>query len=99
MISIEEYTKRLTDSLRMVKHSHVFSGKNGAEYFAKEYGAGLAWYPEEQAREYIRKSYSMCVIGYDLKPPINAKDWLRAVNTGYDRAKNRKNMGGIIAHE
>jgi hypothetical protein len=100
MLTIEEYTRRVRGMLGIAhRDCHLYQGVEGARRIAREYGAGLADYPEEQARDYIRKSYDVCFHGYDLRPPIDAKDWNREVMAGYTRAKNRKNTGGIIAHE
>lgn len=88
MKPIDQYTRDVRDALRLAhRDCRLYQGAEGARRIAREYGAGLAFYPEDQAREYMRKSYDVCVTGYDLKPPINAKDWNREVMAGYNRVK------------
>jgi tetrahydromethanopterin S-methyltransferase subunit F len=51
MSTIEEYTRGVRDMLGIVhRDCHLYQGIEGARRIAREYGAGLADYPEEHAR-------------------------------------------------
>ena len=53
-----------------------YEGKEGALRLAREIGHGLNDFPQCQHQNAITSSYSMiCVRFYDLKPPVNAKEW------------------------
>jgi len=91
MISAIDYTRELGLALRIQvarDPTGPYSGREGALRLAREYGYGLAGYPEKEALDAIGRSYGMiCVIGYDLKPPVNAKEWVREVRKGMERRK------------
>lgn len=86
-MNIQQYTDAVVNALRMVNHT-IYSGKTGARRIAREYGVGLADFSEDEARRFIRNSYTMvCVVGYNLKPPIDAKEWISEVQKAYENAK------------
>lgn len=91
MISAIEYTRELGQALRIQLANNpdgLYAGREGAMRLAREYGYGLADYPEKEAFDALGRSYGMiCVIGYDLKPPLDAKDWVREVRKGMERRK------------
>ena len=94
MISAVEYTRELGQALRVHLANDptgLYSGREGALRLAREYGYGLAEYPEKEAFDALGRSYGMiCVIGYDLKPPLDAKDWVREVRKAIERRKERR---------
>ena len=91
MISAIDYTRELGLALRIQvarDPTGPYSGREGALRLAQEYGYGLAEYPEKEAFDALGRSYGMiCVIGYDLKPPLDAKEWVREVRKGMERRK------------
>ena len=91
MISAIDYTRELGLALRIQvarDPTGPYSGREGALRLAREYGYGLAEYPEKEAFDALGRSYGMiCVIGYDLKPPLDAKDWVREVQKEMKRKK------------
>jgi len=91
MITAIEYTRKLGDALRVaVFQTDLYSGKEGCLRLAREYGRGLADYPEKEALEALRASYGLiCVIGYNMKPPIDAKEWVNEVE------KSRKQKASV----
>jgi len=65
----------------------IYYGPEGAKRLGRECGPALLDFGEFGIGN-IGATYSaICVIAYQLKPPIDAKDWLAAVREGYDRAK------------
>lgn len=91
MGSAREYTKAIRDALRIAR-PRVYEGKEGALRLAREYGAGLADSPKEEAEEEMRNALSyndICVRGYDLNPPINVADWQKEVRMSYEKALRR----------
>lgn len=97
-MTAKEYTQRVRDVLFTIhRDCHLYQGKEGALRIAREYGYGLADFDEKEAENEIRNSYmSLCVRGYDLKPPIDAKDWNKAVKEGYQKALNRRGGFNVL---
>lgn len=74
-------------SLHCYSSDSVYFGPEGAKRLGRECGPALLDFGEFGI-DNIGATYSaICVIAYQLKPPIDAKDWLAAVREGYDRAK------------
>lgn len=93
-LTAQEYTRKLREALGMAHHTcHLFQGKQGAERIAREYGRGLAELAEQdeaEALEELRNSYiSLCVRGYNLNPPINAKDWMKEVTQAFEEHRQK----------
>ena len=64
-----------------------YSGEEGAWRLAHECGPALLDFGE-YGIENIGATYSaICVIAYQLKPPVDAKAWFRAMRDGYEKAK------------
>ncbi|MGG1104247.1 hypothetical protein ABES74_09290 [Bacillus subtilis] len=56
--------------------SNVYAGRDGALRLAREIGFCLNDFNPEQARLALSDSYNfVCVMGYDLQPPLDKKDW------------------------
>ena len=65
----------------------LFYGPEGAKRLGRECGPALLDFGEYGIKN-IGATYSaICVIAYQLKPPIDTKDWLESVREGYNRAK------------
>ena len=66
----------------------IFYGPEGAKRLGRECGPALLDFGE-YGLEHISATYSaICVIAYQLRPPIDAKEWLKAVREGYQNAKS-----------
>jgi hypothetical protein len=81
MASANDYLKRVATALAIsLRNSNIYKGRDGALRLAREVGYCLNDFPPEEAYEAFRNSYNMvCVVGYDLKPPVSAKEWNEAV--------------------
>lgn len=65
----------------------VYYGTEGAKRLGRECGPALLDFGEFGI-DNIGATYSaICVIAYQLKPPIDAKEWFTSVWEGYNRAK------------
>ena len=65
----------------------IYNGKDGCLRLAREYGAGLADLPGNEAKDELQSSYGvLCVRAYLLKPPIDAKEWINEAKKGMERA-------------
>lgn len=85
MISAQEYTDNLLNALSQYIFNNqgfgLYEGKEGCLRLAREYGYGLKDYPEKGRLSTIHSSYScLCVRFYNLKPPIDAKEWIKEIN-------------------
>lgn len=79
-----EYTHNLLQALfsNYENVMQLYSGREGALRLAREYGYGLNDSPENERNEMIQSSYGyLCVRFYNLKPPINAKEWVNEIRT------------------
>ena len=65
----------------------LFYGPEGAKRLGRECGPALLDFGEYGEKEMGATYSAICVIAYQLRPPIDAKDWLAAVREGYERAK------------
>lgn len=67
----------------------IYYGEDGCRRFAKECGYAIPdfTFDRDIQNEMIQSTYScICVIAYDLKPPIDAKEWFAKMREGRDRA-------------
>ncbi|MCL9628273.1 hypothetical protein [Bacillus subtilis] len=56
--------------------SNVYVGRDGSLRLAREIGFCLNDFNPAQARLALGDSYNLvCVMGYDLHPPLDKKDW------------------------
>ena len=84
MMTAIEYTREvglaLVSSIGRFGQDSPYYGQDGCLRLAREYGYGLRGYAEKEAVDALRSSYGMiCVIGYNLKPPVDAKEWVAEV--------------------
>lgn len=64
----------------------IYYGEEGAKRFARECGPALLDFPDGEKR--ISETYSgICVMAYDLKPPIDASVWFDEMRKGMRHAK------------
>lgn len=72
-----DYLKKLQNALiYSLNQSNLYRGKEGALRLAREIGSILKELDDKTANEYFNRSYNeICVIGYNLKPPVNKKEW------------------------
>lgn len=77
----------------MAASGHCYSpdswyyGADGAKRLGRECGPALLDFGQ-YGEKHLSATYSgICVIAYQLKPPISAKDWFDAVRQGYEKAK------------
>lgn len=81
-----EYTKEIGQAIliNIANGCNLYLGKEGCLRLAKEYGYGLKDYPEKERRDAMQSSYSIiCVKGYNLKPPVDAKEWVKAIESQF----------------
>ena len=86
MITAKQYTESLLNALNSYINNSLgygmYEGKEGALRLAREYGYGLRDFSEKERKEWIHSSYScLCVMFYNLKPPIDAKDWITEIRS------------------
>lgn len=66
-----------------IAENGIYSGKNGALRLGREFGYGLGDFGQVGYDE-IQSTYpALCVISYDLKPPVDASEWIAAVREGF----------------
>lgn len=98
MSKTSEYTRAVGVALA-VHRPWIYEGRNGALRLAREYGACLADSPDDEVRYEIYNAVSyneICVKGYQLKPPINVKEWQEEVSRAYEIAKKLIKAGDSI---
>lgn len=69
----------------------IFAGVEGAKRFARECGPALLDFEDAKhsAESLAQNTYSgICVIAYQLRPPIDAKEWLKNIREGCERARS-----------
>lgn len=90
----ELYCKRIYDAAmsnyaNLFRDGGIYEGKEGCLRLAREYGYGLADYKtQKEIDNDIGSSYSvLCVRVYQLKPPVDAKEWIAEINKGLANGK------------
>jgi hypothetical protein len=80
-MSARDYLINVRQALQVsLAHSNIYEGREGALRLAREIGACLNDSSPKEAYAGMRDSYNyVCVIGYNLKPPVNADEWNAAV--------------------
>lgn len=74
-----------------VRHCHdgMYVGEDGAKRFAREVGVALPDFSKDDKdlRYMMPSTYSgICVIAYDLRPPIDSKVWFTEMRKGIKAA-------------
>jgi hypothetical protein len=97
MSTASEYTDRLYSAVtfnlgNLISPGCIHHGRKGALRLARGYGYGLADFaPEEAQRELITSYSKLCVRAYQLKPPIDAKEWINEASKSMGKALRRRN--------
>lgn len=71
----------------------LFYGEEGAKRFARECGAALPDFSrtEKDLQDMCSSTYSgICVIAYNLRPPIDSKEWRKGLYEGINKAMQIK---------
>ena len=93
-MSAQEYTKRLREAF-IASRPWMYDGREGALRLAREYGSCLTDSPDHEARKALRDSYlQLCVRGYNMSPPVNAKEWHDEALKSYEKSLKRR-KGGV----
>jgi hypothetical protein len=82
MSTAKEYTDKMYNVLMGNRQNlmSIYEGKNGALRLAREYGYGLNDFTEKERKDIIGSTYgALCVRFYNLKPPIDAKQWVTEI--------------------
>lgn len=86
----QEWMRRVA----MAVSSHCWSpdslyyGPEGAKRLGRECGPALLDFGEYGIKNIGSTYGAICVIAYQLRPPVDAKAWLTAVRDGYERARD-----------
>jgi hypothetical protein len=80
-MSARDYLINVRQALQIsLSQSDIYLGREGALRLAREIGACLSDSSPKEAYDGMRDSYNyVCVIGYNLKPPVDADEWNNAV--------------------
>lgn len=76
-------------------HDGLYVGVEGCKRFARETGAALPDFSrdEKDLKDMCSSTYSgICVIAYQLKPPINANEWYKNLRVGVSKAMEIKTI-------
>ena len=79
-----------------IRHCHddgVFAGEEGCIRLAREVGCAIPDFTKDwrEINDCIQGTYSgICVICYNLKPPVDAKTWFEAMREGVRKAYPRQ---------
>jgi len=77
---------RLAAMHHCLDENGIYHGIEGAKRFARECGPALLDFPNGE--QYMSSTYSgICVMAYDLKPPIDAAVWFAELRKGLEKAK------------
>ena len=78
---------RLAAMRHCLDENGIYHGVEGAKRLARECGPALLDFPDGE--KYISSTYSgICVMAYDLRPPIDADVWFAELRKGLEHAKH-----------
>ena len=83
MFGVEEardYMTRMYNAIgdKLINPHSIYSGRDGHERLAREFGYALNDFNEEGRQEILHGSYSAIYVrGCNLKPILDAKEWIR----------------------
>ena len=83
-----DYIQRVVNAAgrHCLEKDGIYATKEGAERFARECGPALLDFDDSESL--VSRTYSgICVRAYDLKPPIDAKEWNKNIVIGMNRAR------------
>lgn len=97
-MGLELYCKTLYNAMchnleNLVGENGLYQGKAGCMRLAREYGHALVDFRDDPVRvkEEVSSSYSvLCVRVYQLRPPVDAKEWNREIWASYERGRSEK---------
>lgn len=74
----------------------IYYGPEGCKRLARECGYAIPDFTlnRDEQNSLMLSTYScICVIAYNLKPPIDSKDWSKSMREGRDKAMRMRNAG------
>lgn len=88
-MNAKKYLYKVREALSIsLGQSNLYRGRDGALRLAREIGYCLKDYPDEEAYQAFRDSYTyVCVMGYNRRPPVDKKEWDREVLIGLRKGK------------
>jgi len=100
---MEKANKYLTEMRSAVygRLNTIYEGKERHLQFARECGAALPDFDEQEQKEILSASYgSIYIIGCNLKPILDAKEWITEMQKGKEKMLQyrivRNKNGNII---
>ena len=80
---------------KLVSPDSIYSGKEGHLRLAREMGCALSDFTEQGRDEILKSSYSSIYVrGTNLKPILDAKEWINEMLKGYNKVLDfRENRG------
>lgn len=96
MERVKEYIVRLKDAIgsKLVEMEGIYSNKDGHLRLAREVGYALTDFAEDERKHIIDLSYNAYVIGCNLKPILDTKDWIEKLQEGYNESLDYRNYNG-----
>lgn len=85
-----EYMRNVRNALgtKLIEPEGIYAGREGHLRLARECGVALADFDEIGRNEILKGSYgSIYVIGCNLKPILNAGEWIDEMEKGAEQAR------------
>ena len=97
MDKAKEYMNKMYLAIgdKLVNPNSIYSGKEGHLRLAREMGCVLNDFTEQGRDEILKSSYSVIYVrGANLKPILDAREWINEMLKGYKKALDfKKNRG------
>ena len=85
-----DYINKLRKVAPLITSTHLYEGESGALRLAREIGWCLRDSSEREAKNSIKISYDVCIIGYNLRPPVDKKIWDDEVRRKYNALEDEE---------
>lgn len=92
----EKFNRWMSSTARAAAHlctgGMLYDGKDGCHRFARECGAALPDFGDYGVNNIGATYGAICVVAYNLRPPVDASDWLEWMREGLRDAQLCRNL-------
>lgn len=92
----EKFNRWMSSTARAAAHlctgGMLYDGKDGCQRFARECGAALPDFGDYGVNNIGATYGAICVVAYNLRPPVDASDWLEWMREGLRDAQLCRNL-------
>ena len=98
--SFQSWMRSIASAAKHLCHDpeEIYYGVKGCKRLAKECGYTIPDFTldRDEQNNLIRSTYAcICMIAYDLKPPLDSKEWFKSIREGRDEVMRMREGKGV----